>query len=64
MKLKSHPVMPMSHHAQGKWTEIGPDHPYGLPYEPGQASVILTLAFILLVGVIKVVNSRGNLESL
>ena len=63
--------MPMSNHAQmkwntsqGKWTEIGPDNPYGLPYEPGQASVILTWAFILLVGVIKVVNSRGNLESL
>jgi len=63
--------MPMSNHAQmkwdasqGRWTEIGPDHPYGLPYEPGQASVILTLALILLVGMIKVVNSRGNLESL
>ena len=63
--------MPMSNHAQmnwdasqGKWIEIGLDHPHGLPYEPGQASVIVTLALILLVGVIKVVNSRENLESL
>jgi len=52
------------HTAQGKWIEIGPDHPYGLPYEPRRASVTLTLALILLVVVIKVVNSRGNLESL
>ena len=57
----------MSNHAhvsQGKWTGIGPDHPYGLPYTPGQASVILTLALILFVGVITVVNSREKLESL
>ena len=24
--------------SQGKWIEIGPDHPHGLPYEPGQAA--------------------------
>ena len=24
--------------SQGKWTEIGPDHPNGLPYEPSQAA--------------------------
>ncbi len=46
---------------------IGPGHPYGLPYEPRRASVItpfrVTLALILLVGVIKVVNSGGNPES-
>jgi len=44
--------------SQGKWTEIGPDHP------SGQASVMLTLALIFLVGVIKVLNSRENLEAL
>ena len=24
--------------SQGKWIEIGPDHPYGLPHEPSQAA--------------------------
>ncbi len=50
--------------SQEKLIEIGLDHPHGLPYEPRRASVIVTWALILLVGVIKVVNSRENLESL
>ena len=50
--------------SQGKWIGIGPDHPYGLPYTPGRASVLLTLALVFLMGMIKVVNSRENLEAL